>query len=129
MLLVDGGERLTYLASWIGSPGWPPAAGPARSGLGRRERGKHGDGTPRIGDYFVEWESAPDDRTLPGVLLIFSIFPDLNAFPDYRPSGRRGAMGRRHRRPGLRHRRTDGHHNLDGTVEVVLEGTWTKFGS
>src|SRR5258708_36719845 len=35
--------------------------------------------TPRIGAYFVEWSSAPDDRTL-GV-VDFSIFPHLNAFP------------------------------------------------
>jgi len=35
--------------------------------------------TPRIGQYFVEWPSAPDDRTL-GV-VDFSIFPHLDAFP------------------------------------------------
>ena len=35
--------------------------------------------TPRIGEYFVEWPSAPDDRTL-GVVG-FSIFPHLDAFP------------------------------------------------
>jgi dipeptidase E len=32
--------------------------------------------TPRIGDYFVEWLSAPDDRTLG--LVDFSIFPHLD---------------------------------------------------
>jgi dipeptidase E len=36
--------------------------------------------TPRIGAAFVEWPSAPDDRTL-GV-VDFSIFPHLNAFPE-----------------------------------------------
>jgi len=35
--------------------------------------------TPRIGDAFVEWPSAPDDRTL-GV-VDFSIFPHLDVFP------------------------------------------------
>jgi dipeptidase E len=35
--------------------------------------------TPRIGDYFVEWPDAPDDRTL-GV-VDFSIFPHLDVFP------------------------------------------------
>ena len=35
--------------------------------------------TPRIGQYFVEWASAPDDRAL-GV-VDFSIFPHLDAFP------------------------------------------------
>ena len=36
--------------------------------------------TPRIGDAFVEWPSAPDDRTL-GV-VDFSIFPHLDVFPE-----------------------------------------------
>ncbi|CAM5331210.1 hypothetical protein SALBM217S_00340 [Streptomyces griseoloalbus] len=35
--------------------------------------------TPRIGSYFVEWPTAPDDRTL-GV-VDFSIFPHLDLFP------------------------------------------------
>lgn len=35
--------------------------------------------TPRIGDDFVEWAGAPDDRTLG--LVEFSIFPHLDAFP------------------------------------------------
>eukprot|EP01032_Pedospumella_encystans_P003392 gene3392-4006_t len=35
--------------------------------------------TPRIGELFVEWPSAVDDRTL-GV-VDFSIFPHLDAFP------------------------------------------------
>ena len=35
--------------------------------------------TPRIGDLFVEWPSAPDDRTLG--LVDFSIFPHLDVFP------------------------------------------------
>ncbi len=34
---------------------------------------------PRIGSYFVEWPSAPDDQTL-GVVE-FSIFPHLDVFP------------------------------------------------
>ena len=32
--------------------------------------------TPRIGDYFVEWPSAPNDRTLG--IVDFSIFPHLD---------------------------------------------------
>src|SRR5581483_6138257 len=40
--------------------------------------------TPRIGDDFVEWPSAPDDRTL-GV-VDFSIFPHLNLFPTNTPA-------------------------------------------
>ena len=40
--------------------------------------------TPRIGESFVEWKSAPDDRTLG--LVDFSIFPHLNAFPTNTPA-------------------------------------------
>jgi len=36
--------------------------------------------TPRIGADFVEWPSAPGDRTL-GV-VDFSIFPHLDVFPE-----------------------------------------------
>jgi dipeptidase E len=36
--------------------------------------------TPRIGEAFVEWPSAPNDRTL-GVVN-FSIFPHLDVFPE-----------------------------------------------
>ncbi len=35
--------------------------------------------TPRIGEDFVQWPDAPDDRTL-GV-VDFLIFPHLDAFP------------------------------------------------
>ena len=46
----------------------------ARNGLGRSERRKHGD-DPRIGNDFVAWPSAPDDRALG--IVDFSIFPHL----------------------------------------------------
>ena len=62
--------------------------------------------TPRIGADFVQWSSAPDDRTL-GV-VDFSIFPHLDAFPDNSlADAERWAadIGI----PGLCHRRTDGH--------------------
>ncbi len=39
---------------------------------------------PRIGDYFVEWSSAPDDRGLG--LVDFAIFPHLDAFPTNTPA-------------------------------------------
>ena len=93
-------------ATGCASPGWPTCCRrcPTRSGSGVSAGSMVM--TPRIGADFVEWPSAPDDRTL-GV-VDFSIFPHLNAFPDEHP-GRRGAVGGRHRRPGLRHRRADGH--------------------
>src|SRR5262249_10573276 len=82
--------------------------------------------TPRIGDYFVEWPSAPDDRTLG--IVDFSIFPHLDhelmpgntiaeaerwaadiAAPAY-------AM---HARTAIK--------VTDGTVAVVSEGNWKLF--
>ena len=78
MLLVDGGDA-TYLCHWMRESGLADLLRhcPTRSGW------ESAPGsmvlTPRIGAYFVEWPSAPDDRTL-GV-VDFSIFPHLDAFP------------------------------------------------
>jgi signal transduction histidine kinase len=56
--------------------------------------------TPRIGTYFVEWPSAPDDRTL-GV-VDFSIFPHLDAFAtNTLAHAERWAAGRPRWAPGL----------------------------
>ena len=105
VLLVDGGDA-TYLCHWMRESGLadllPSLPDTVWVGVSAGSMVM----TPRIGADFVEWPSAPDDRTL-GV-VDFSIFPHLDAFPDEHP-GRRRAVGRRHRRPGLRHRRTDGH--------------------
>ena len=105
VLLVDGGDA-TYLCHWMRESGLadllPSLPDTVWVGVSAGSMVM----TPRIGAYFVEWPSAPDDRTL-GV-VDFSIFPHLDALPDEHP-GRRGAVGRRHRRPGLRHRRTDRH--------------------
>ena len=63
VLLVEGGDA-TYLCHWMRQSGLAdPAGDAARDGLGR---GEHGSMvmTPRIGDDFVMWPSATDDRTL-----------------------------------------------------------------
>jgi dipeptidase E len=82
--------------------------------------------TPRIGEYFVEWASAPDDRTL-GV-VDFSIFPHLNAFPTNTPAdAARWAAdidGPAYAIDEQTAIVVDG-----GSVEVVSEGQWTRFGS
>jgi dipeptidase E len=81
--------------------------------------------TPRIGTYFVEWPSAPDDRTL-GV-VDFSIFPHLNLFPTNTPAdAERWAadIGV----PGYAIDEATAIKVVDGSVEVVSEGQWTKFG-
>ena len=86
--------------------GRPPVVA-ARDGLGGGERREHGD-DPRIGNDFVAWRLAPNDRTL-GV-VDFSIFPHLNHEMMPREHlGRGRAVGYRDRAAGVRHRRSDGH--------------------
>jgi dipeptidase E len=80
--------------------------------------------TPRIGEYFVEWAAAPDDRTL-GV-VDFSIFPHLDAFPTntlahaQRWAADLGA-------PAYAIDEQTAITVVDGSVEVVSEGQWTKL--
>jgi dipeptidase E len=77
-LLVDGGDA-TYLCHWMRHSGLADflASLPALVWVGVSAGSMVM--TPRIGDYFVEWPDAPDDRTL-GV-VDFSIFPHLDVFP------------------------------------------------
>jgi dipeptidase E len=82
--------------------------------------------TPRIGAYFVEWPSAPDDRTL-GVVN-FSIFPHLDAFPtNTMADAERWAAD-----IGIPAHAIDEQTAIkviNGTVEVVSEGNWKQFTS
>jgi dipeptidase E len=81
--------------------------------------------TPRIGADFVEWPSAPDDSTL-GV-VDFSIFPHLDAFPTntlahaQRWAAEIGV-------PSYAIDERTAIKVVDGSVEVISEGQWTKFG-
>ena len=80
--------------------------------------------TPRIGEDFVGWTSAPDDRTL-GV-VDFSIFPHLNHFPTNTPAhAERWAadLGC----PAYAIDEQTAISVVDGRVTVVSEGEWTKF--
>jgi dipeptidase E len=78
VLLVDGGDA-TYLCHWMRASGLadllPSLPDTVWVGVSAGSMVM----TPRIGTYFVEWPSAPDDRTL-GVVG-FSIFPHLDLFP------------------------------------------------
>jgi len=81
--------------------------------------------TPRIGESFVEWSSAPDDNTL-GV-VDFSIFPHLDAFPENTLANAErwaAAIGV----PAYAIDEQTAIKVEDGFVEVVSEGHWTKFG-
>lgn len=82
--------------------------------------------TPRIGTYFVEWPSAPDDRTL-GV-VDFSIFPHLDAFPENTMAdAERWAAGLGV--PSYAIDEQTAVKVVDGTVEVISEGRWREFGA
>ncbi|HEX6036690.1 Type 1 glutamine amidotransferase-like domain-containing protein [Longimicrobium sp.] len=74
VLLVDGGDA-TYLHHWMRESGLadllPSLSETVWVGVSAGSMVM----TPRIGAYFVEWQGAPDDRTLG--IVDFSIFPHL----------------------------------------------------
>ena len=78
VLLVDGGDA-TYLCHWMRQSGLadllPLLPETVWVGVSAGSMVL----TPRIGEYFVEWPSAPNDRTLG--IVDFSIFPHLDVFP------------------------------------------------
>ncbi|MFI5836583.1 Type 1 glutamine amidotransferase-like domain-containing protein [Micromonospora sp. NPDC051300] len=124
VLLVDGGDA-TYLCHWMRESGLadllPSLPDTVWVGVSAGSMVM----TPRIGTSFVEWPSAPDDRTL-GV-VDFSIFPHLDAFPtNTLAHARRWAA-----EIGVPAYAIDEQTALtvvDGVVEVVSEGEWTRFG-
>jgi dipeptidase E len=123
VLLVDGGDA-TYLCHWMRQSGLadllPSQPETVWVGVSAGSMVM----TPRIGAYFVEWPSAPDDRTL-GV-VDFSIFPHLNAFPtNTLADAERWAAD-----IGVPAYAIDEQTALkvvDGVVEVVSEGHWKLF--
>jgi len=125
VLLVDGGDA-TYLCHWMRQSGLadllPSLPETVWVGVSAGSMVL----TPRIGEYFVEWPSAPDDRTLG--IVDFSIFPHLNhemmpgntmadaenwaadvAGPAYAIDDQTAIKV------------------TDGTVEVVSEGQWKQL--
>ena len=122
-LLVDGGEA-TYLCHWMRESGLrdllPSLADTVWVGVSAGSMVM----TPRIGTDFVEWSSAPDDRTL-GV-VDFSIFPHLDVFPD----NTMDAAERWVKQIGGPAYAMDDQTAVvvsDGTVEVISEGQWRRF--
>jgi dipeptidase E len=125
VLLVDGGDA-TYLCHWMRESGLadllPSLSDKVWVGVSAGSMVM----TPRIGAYFVEWPSAPDDRTL-GV-VDFSIFPHLDAFPtNTLADAERWAadIGV----PAYAIDEQTAIKVVDGCIEVVSEGQWTQFGS
>jgi dipeptidase E len=121
VLLVDGGDA-TYLCHWMRESGladlMPSMPEKVWVGVSAGSMVM----TPRIGPDFAHWAS--DDRTL-GV-VDFSIFPHLNLFPTNTPEdAERWAadLGI----PAYAIDEETAIQVVDGTVEVISEGTWTKF--
>ena len=125
VLLVDGGDA-TYLCHWMRESGLaellPALPDTVWVGVSAGSMVM----TPRIGEDFVGWPSAPDDRTL-GV-VDFSIFPHLDAFPDNTLAHAEqwaADLGV----PAYAIDEQTAIQVVDGSVEVVSEGQWTQFGS
>ncbi|WP_310962610.1 Type 1 glutamine amidotransferase-like domain-containing protein [Nocardioides terrisoli] len=125
LLLVDGGDA-SYLCHWMRQSGLadllPSLTDTVWLGVSAGSMVL----TPRIGPDFVEWPSAPDDRTL-GV-VDFSIFPHLGAFPE----NTMAAAARWAADIGGPAYAIDEQTAIkvdDGSIEVVSEGQWMRFGS
>jgi dipeptidase E len=123
VLLVDGGDA-TYLCHWMRESGLadllPSLPGTVWVGVSAGSMVM----TPRIGADFVEWQFAPDDRTLG--IVDFSIFPHLDVFPD-------NTMADAERwaadigGPAYVIDDQTAIKVSDGVVEVVSEGNWKLF--
>ena len=123
VLLVDGGDA-TFLCHWMRESGLadqlPSLADTVWVGVSAGSMVM----TPRIGDYFVEWPAAPDDRTLG--LVDFSIFPHLDVFPGNTLAHAEPwaeAIGG----PSYAIDDQTAIAVVDGAVEVVSEGTWKRL--
>lgn len=122
VLLVDGGDA-TYLCHWMRESGLadlvPSLSDTVWVGVSAGSMVM----TPRIGDDFVTWVSAPDDRTL--ALVDFSICPHLA--PDGEPGNTMAeAEDWAARIDGPTYVMDDqtAIQVVDGVVEVVSEGVW-----
>jgi dipeptidase E len=125
VLLVDGGDA-TYLCHWMRESGLadllPSLSETVWVGVSAGSMVM----TPRIGAYFVEWRSAPDDKTL-GV-VDFSIFPHLD-YPGF--AGNTLAHAERWAAdiggPAYAIDDETALKVVDGVVEVVSEVQWKRF--
>jgi dipeptidase E len=118
--LVDGGDA-TYLCHWMRQSGLahllPSLAETVWVGVSAGSMVM----TPRVGAHFVEWPSAPDDRTL-GVVE-FSIFPHLDVFPG-NTMAEAEPWAAEIAGPAYAIDDQTAIKVANGTVEVVTEGHW-----
>lgn len=123
VLLVDGGDA-TFLSHWMRLSGLadllPSLPETVWVGVSAGSMVM----TPRIGTYFVEWPSAPDDKTL-GV-VDFSIFPHLDVFPG-NTLAQAEPWAAEIGGPAYAIDDETAIKVVDGAVEVVSEGLWKHF--
>ena len=125
VLLVDGGDA-SYLCHWMRQSGLSEVMSSLSETVWVGVSAGSMVMTPRIGDDFVEWRSAPDDRTL-GV-VDFSIFPHLDH--ELMPEN---TMVEAERwaadiaGPAYAIDDQTAIKVTDGTVEVISEGHWKAF--
>jgi len=120
VLLVAGGE-VTYLCHWMRESGLADLLPTLTDAVWVGVSAGSMVMTPRVGEDFVEWPSAPDDHAL-GVVE-FSIFPHLDVFPENTlAEAERWSAGI----DGPAYALDDESAiKVDGdTVEVVSEGQW-----
>ncbi|UYB36389.1 Type 1 glutamine amidotransferase-like domain-containing protein [Arthrobacter koreensis] len=124
VLLVDGGDA-AYLCHWMRESGLAGVLPSLKDTVWVGVSAGSMVLTPRVGDSFVEWPSATDDRTL-GVVG-FSVFPHLNAFPENTMAqAERWAEGLGV--PSYAIDEQTAIRVVGGAVEVVSEGEWRRFG-
>lgn len=124
VLLVDGGDA-AYLCHWMQESGLAGVLPSLEDTVWVGVSAGSMVLTPRVGDSFVEWPSATDDRTL-GVVG-FSVFPHLNAFPENTMAqAERWAEGLGV--PSYAIDEQTAIRVVGGAVEVVSEGEWRRFG-
>ena len=125
VLLVDGGDA-SYLSHWMRESGLaellPSMPDTVWVGVSAGSMVM----TPRIGDHFVEWPSAPDDRTLG--IVDFSIFPHLDypGWPDNTLAKAR-SWAAEIAGPAYAIYDQTAITVVDGTVDIVSVGHWEQF--
>ena len=120
VLLVDGGEA-TYLCHWLRQSGLADLLATLPETVWVGVSAGSMVMTPRIGDDFVKWPSATDDRTLG--IVDFSIFPHLYLWETHTiEAAERWAAGIAG--PAYAIDDETAIKVTDGSVEVVSEGHW-----
>ena len=123
VLLAAGGDA-TYLSHWMQQSGLadllPSLQDTVWVGLSAGSMVM----TPRIGDDFVEWTPPNGDRTLG--IVDFSIFPHLGHMPENTMADAE-KWAAEIAGPAYAIDDQTAIKVIDGTVEVISEGTWKQF--